>query len=538
MIKRAKAIKFLGILLAFLVIIPVISIFIEFGVYLYQALASSDAARLDEISRNLNHFFDFLFLRFVKDTFIVAFFVLAICAILGVSTAYLISNYNFYLSKILENLLILPLAIPAYILAFVYVGIMDYGGEFQSIFGFRIDIFNIYGVIFVLSMSLYPYVYMLAKTAFKSESKAIYEVGKINGYSEFSIFYKVSIKLAMPSILAGLMLVLMEVLSDYGASAYLGVDTFSAGIFKTWYDLGDAYSSSALSAILMIFVFMLMYIEYKQRQKSKFSFNQDISDFITKRNLNRFKSIIAMVYCLIILFIGFILPFLWLGYWGLRDYKLFEIDFYILSLNSLILAGIAGVITTILAFILCFVARVGKGGKFGFWLLKASSVGYAIPGAAIGVSLMIAAAFVGKFFGVGILGVSFGVLIFAYVVRFLATAIYSIDGGFAKIHDSLDEAGYMLRPSNFVLMIKLYMPLLKQFFLLSFLIVFIDTIKELPLTRMLSPFSFETLSVKAFWYASDERIYDSALPSFMIVVLSLFILIFTKIFIRAKSAKN
>ena len=115
-------------------------------------------------------------------------------------------------------------------------------------------------MIFVLSMSLYPYVYMLAKTAFKSESKAIYEVGKINGYSEFSIFYKVSIKLAMPSILAGLMLVLMEVLSDYGASAYLGVDTFSAGIFKTWYDLGDAYSSSALSAILMIFVFMLMYI--------------------------------------------------------------------------------------------------------------------------------------------------------------------------------------------------------------------------------------------------------------------------------------
>ena len=126
--KRAKDIKLLGILLALLLIIPVISIFIAFCIYLYQALASSDAARLDEMSKNLNHFFDFLFLRFVKDTFIVAFFVLSICAILGVSTAYLISNYNFYLSKILENLIILPLAIPAYILDFVYVGIIDYGG--------------------------------------------------------------------------------------------------------------------------------------------------------------------------------------------------------------------------------------------------------------------------------------------------------------------------------------------------------------------------------------------------------------------------
>ncbi|MEE3744881.1 ABC transporter permease [Campylobacter porcelli] len=536
--KRTKAIKFLGILLAFLVIIPVISIFIEFGTYLYQAFAGSDLARLEEVSKNLNHFFDFLFLRFVKDTFIVAFFVLVICYILGVSTAYLVSNYNFYLSKILENLLILPLAIPAYILAFVYVGIMDYGGEFQSIFGFRIDIFNIYGVIFVLSISLYPYVYLLAKSAFKSESMAIYEVGKIHGYSEFSIFFKVSIKIAMPSIIAGLMLVLMEVLSDYGASAYLGVDTFSAGIFKTWYDLGDPYSSSALSAILMFCVFGLMYVEYRERQKSKFSFNQDISDFIKKRDLSKFKSTMATLYCLIILFVGFILPLLWLGYWGLRDYKLFEIEFYMLSLNSLILAGVTGIITTILAFVLCFVARVSKDSKFSFWILKASSIGYAIPGAAIGVSLMIAAAFIGNIFGVAILGVSFSVLIFAYVVRFLATAIYSIDGGFAKIHSSIDEVGYMLRPSYFILMIKLYMPLLKQFFLLSFLVVFIDTIKELPLTRMLSPFSFETLSVKAFWYATDERIYDSALPSLMIVILSLFVLIFTHIFIKAKNAKD
>lgn len=554
--KRLKAFKVLGVLLAFLIILPVLSLFGEVFEIFYQFLASflgsfftpdltlnattnlntENLTEISTIKENLSHFFEFLFLRFIKDTFIVLFFTLLICFILGVGTAYLVANFNFYARTVLEKLLILPLAIPAYILAFVYVGIMDFGGVFESVFGFRIDLFNTAGVIFVLSFSLYPYVYLFAKTAFASEAKTPFEVGKICGYSEWQIFYKVSLRTAKVSIFAGLMLVLMETLSDYGASAYLGVDTFSAGIFKLWYDLSDIYSSSVLSAFLMLFVFILMALEH--RQKQQISFNQDTSQPLKRRNLSPAKALLASLFCALISVLGFILPFLWLLYWGFKDSKLFESDFYILSFHSLALAFVVTLITAVLAFILCFIARINKSSQFSFWLLKTSSIGYAIPGAAIGVSLMIAAVFISNLLDTPLLGTSFSVLIFAYMVRFLATAIYAFEGGFSKIHSSLDEASLTLRKSFSNLAWRVHLPLLKPFFLLAFLVVFIDTIKELPLTRMLAPFSFETLSTKAFWLASDERIYECALPSLMIVLLSLLALFFTQGFLKERYARN
>lgn len=552
--KRLKAFQILGVLLAFCIAAPILSLFGEIFEIFYQYLSSflsdftsnsapatlnstpENLAELSTIKENLSHFFEFLFLRFIKDTFIVLFFTLLFCFILGVGSAYLVANFNFYARTLLEKLLILPLAIPAYILAFVYVGIMDFGGVFESAFGFRVNLFNSAGVIFVLTFSLYPYVYLFSKSAFMSEAKTPFEVGKVCGYSEWQIFYKLSLKTAKASIFAGLMLVLMEVLSDYGASAYLGVDTFSAGIFKLWYDLSDIYSASVLSAFLMLFVFVLMALE--QRQKQAISFNQDTSQPLQRRNLSRAKALFASLFCALIVLLGFILPFLWLLYWGLKDSKLFESDFYVLSFHSLALAFVAALITAALAFVLCFIARISKSVKFSFWLLKTSSIGYAIPSAAIGVSLMIAAVFIGNFLGVPLLGVSFAVLIFAYVARFLATAIYAFEGGFLRVHTSLDEASLSLKKSFLNLAWRVHLPLLKSFFWLAFLVVFIDTIKELPLTRMLAPFSFETLSTKAFWLASDERIYECALPSLMVVLLSLAALFLTSNFLRQKYVRN
>ena len=300
------------------------------------------------------HFFDFLFLKFIKDTLIVSIGVLLLSLILGVSSAYLMANYNFYFCRILEKLLILPLAIPAYILAFVYVGIMDFQGFFHENFGFRIDFFNHYGVIFVLSISLYPYIYLFAKTAFKSEAKEAYEVAKIMKYSEFRIFTRVALLSARPAIFSGALLVLMETLSDYGASAYLGVDSFSAGIFKLWYDLNDSYSSSILSGILMIFVLLIMYIDYYYKNKHHYSFNQNLTLFIKKRKLSHIKQILACFYCFIIALLGFILPFIWLVYWGLKDFKLFEAEFFISSFQTSILAFIKDLITPLLAYFLMF----------------------------------------------------------------------------------------------------------------------------------------------------------------------------------------
>ncbi|MCE7223716.1 iron ABC transporter permease [Campylobacter coli] len=539
MLKTLKYYKIGAILLALFLTLPIFGIFAELFYILFQNFNTSNLAEISSIKENLSHFFDYLFLKFIKDTLIVSIGVLLLSLILGVSSAYLMANYNFYFCRILEKLLILPLAIPAYILAFVYVGIMDFQGFFHENFGFRIDFFNhYYGVIFVLAISLYPYIYLFAKTAFKSEAKEAYEVAKIMKYSEFRIFTRVALLSARPAIFSGALLVLMETLSDYGASAYLGVDTFSAGIFKLWYDLNDSYSSSILSGILMIFVFLIMYIDYYYKNKHHYSFNQNLTLFIKKRKLSHIKQILACFYCFIIALLGFILPFIWLVYWGLKDFKLFEAEFYIISFQTIILAFITALITTLLAYFLMFSSRIIKNNFFSLCILKLSSLGYSIPAAALGISMIVLFVFLDKIFHLNLLGTSLIILVFAYIIRFLASAIYSLEGGYNKIHLNTDEASLNLRPSYLILFFKIHTPLMKHFLFLAFIIVFIDTIKELPLSRILAPFGFETLSVKAFWFASDERIYDAALPSLLIVLLSLIVVIWMDKITRKDDVRN
>ncbi|EQA5883487.1 ABC transporter permease [Campylobacter coli] len=538
MLKTLKYYKIGAILLALFLTLPIFGIFAELFYILFQNFNTSNLAEISSIKENLSHFFDYLFLKFIKDTLIVSIGVLLLSLILGVSSAYLMANYNFYFCRILEKLLILPLAIPAYILAFAYVGIMDFQGFFHENFGFRIDFFNHYGVIFVLAISLYPYIYLFAKTAFKSEAIEAYEVAKIMGYSEFRIFSRVMLLSARPAIFSGALLVLMETLSDYGASAYLGVDTFSAGIFKLWYDLNDSYSSSILSGILMIFVFLIMYIDYYYKNKHHYSFNQNLTLFIKKRKLSHIKQILACFYCFIIALLGFILPFIWLVYWGLKDFKLFEAEFYIISFQTIILAFITALITTLLAYFLMFSSRIIKNNFFSLCILKLSSLGYSIPAAALGISMIVLFVFLDKIFHLNLLGTSLIILVFAYIIRFLASAIYSLEGGCNKIHLNTDEASLNLRPSYLILFFKIHTPLMKHFLFLAFIIVFIDTIKELPLSRILAPFGFETLSVKAFWFASDERIYDAALPSLLIVLLSLIVVIWMDKITRKDDVRN
>lgn len=521
----ARLLRIGAIAIVLVLIMPIFGIFIELIYVIFKAFLTDNVNEFIVLKDNLSHFFNFLFLKFIKDTFIVGFFVVLFTLLIGVSCAYLVANFNFYFDGILEKILILPLAIPAYILAFVYVGIMEFDGFFYDFFGFRVDFFNIYGVIFVLSISLYPYVYLFAKTAFQTEAKIVFELAKMAHYSEWKFFYRFSFVIAKPAILASIMLVLMESLSDYGASAYLGVDTFSAGIFKLWYDLNDLYSSSVLCAFLMSFIFLLMYLEYRYKIQKKTSFNHNLNAMLIKRSLGRYGKIFASLYCFVVACLGFILPLIWLLYWGVQDAKLWQGDFYVLVFKSFFLAAFSACIIVIIACFLSFVARICHP-RFSLWLLKCSSLGYAIPGAAIGISVMIVFIFLAQFTGMQLLWEGFFMLIFAYLVRFLATALYSFESAYSKIHHQLDETSLHLRPSYFILFFKLHFPLLKYYFFLAFIVVFIDILKELPLSRMLAPFGFESLSVKAFWYASDERIYDAALPSLFIVLLSLGVLLF------------
>ena len=288
----------------------------------------------------------------------------------------------------------------------------------------------------------------------------------------------------------------------------------------------------------MAFVFLVMYLEYYYKVRHKYSFNQDLKVFIKRRKLSPFKAFLTFLYCLVIAVLGFILPFIWLLYWGLQDERIFEGTFYSIMLNSLVIAAVGAIIVTLLAYFLIFVARVCRQKFLSIFILKLSSLGYAIPGAAIGISIMIFVIFFGKITGVDMMGYSLVALVFAYVIRFLATSIYSLEAGYSKIHAQTDEVLLFMRPSLFILWSKIHTPLLKHFLLLSFIVVFIDIVKELPLARMLSPFGFETLALKAFWYASDERIYDAALPSLLIVLMSLFAIFWVQRFGRGDDVKN
>lgn len=529
--------QILAIIMVGVILIPIFGSFFETAYALIQSLLYHSPLA-QEISSNLSHFFSFLFLRFLSDTFWVAFFVCLLSVVIGTSCAYLISHFDFPLSKIVEQILFLPLAIPAYILAFVYVGIMDFDGIFYAIFGFRLDIFNLYGVIFVLSISLFPYVYIFAKTSFSTQPPQFYEVAKSMHCSQWRFFSHISLPLAYPAIGAGALLVLMETLSDYGASAYLGVDTFSAGIFKLWYDLNDTYSSSILTAILMLFVLSLMFVEKKIKNLKYYAINQDTKVLLTRTRLYGTKALLASSYCWFIATLGFLLPFLWLVYWGVQDSKIFKLEFYLLALNSALVGGLSAFFALMCALFLCFISRITPSPILSQLISISSSLGYAIPSAVVGVSVMILSAFLSKTFEIPLLGTSLSLLIFAYVVRFLATAIYSIQSGYSKIHNSLDEASLSLRKSYFVLFFRIHLPLLKHFILSTLLIVFIDTIKELPITRMLAPFGFETLGTKAFWYATDERLYESALPSLLIVLLSLMGIALTKLWLRSENARD
>lgn len=477
----------------------------------------------------LGHFFEFLFPRYMKATVILVASVCLICAFLGTTLAFLVANFSFFGSRFLDVLLMLPLAIPAYILAFIYVGIMDYDGIFVELFGFRFDIFNEFGAILVLSLSLYPYVYMFARASFASEGGAIFDVAQILGLSKFKAFYRIFIFISRPAIISGLMLVLMECLSDYGTAAYFGVDTFSAGIFKLWFDLQDLGSSSVLSCILIVFIFGIMLLEYRLSWAKKYSLNSDCSVNRAKFKLQGWRAWCAFLYCAVVAFLGFVLPFSWLSFWAFKSHLLFDFNFYSLAGNSLCVALLSAFIITAVAFFLNFCARICGAGFMRVLILKCSSIGYAMPGAVIGVSLMIVFMGVSNLLNIPLLSVSIWVLIAGYLLRYLATAMLSIESGYHKLHTSLDESSRIMGLGRWRLALKIHAPLLRHFFTLSFIVVFVDVVKELPLSLILRPFDFETLSIRAFFYATDERIYDAALPAFLIVFISLVALLYIEL---------
>jgi iron(III) transport system permease protein len=388
---------------------------------------------------------------------------------------------------------------------------------------------NIYGLIWVLSFSLYPYVYAGTRTIFQSYPSQLKHTASLLGVSNKKYFFSVALPLASPAIIGGLFLVFMEVLNDYGAAKYYGVSTFTTGIFRTWTALEDLQSSIYLSAILVILVFVLVLIVKWLRGRRSYNLTQTNTNQKSTDNrvkISGLKKILYLGILLIPILFGFILPLIQLVIWGIQTFdSMFNNDLIILGLESLSLGLSTALLVVFLACLLIYLSKWNYLKRFNIFS-KIATLGYVIPGAIIGVGIIrtsksLTDLFSFQFdFEIGHLVYnSILVLIYAYLFRFIAVAYNSIEGNTLKIGNNLSESSYLLGYGKIKTFFKIDFPLLRSALLSSFILVLIDVMKELPLTLILKPYNLSTLAVRAYEYAEDERVAEAALPALLLIFL-------------------
>jgi len=471
---------------------------------------------------NWHHIIDNVLLDYFVNSLSLAVGVGFCTFIIGTTTAWLTSVYDFPFRKIISWLLLMPLAMPAYIIAITYVGIIDSAS-------FLPDIRNLFGAIIMISLVLYPYVYILARGAFLEQSKELHENSQILGASQFQIFLKVSIPMARPAIILGVTLAAMEALADFGTVEFLGVPTFTTGIFRTWFGMNDTVTATQMATLLLSIVFIFVFIEQQSRKKVRYSENIKTQSKLNYRITSKKNNFFIAVICIFPIAFGFIIPFLQLIYWSIFiSNESWDSDFFSIVNDTLLLAFLASIIITIISLLITYIKRFSPKSitnKF----MQIITLGYAIPGPVVAIAVLIPFAaldnyinqiLVVKFnFSLGLIfSGTFFILIFAYCIRFLTVSSRTISSGLESISLATDDAAKSLGASTKNILIKIHFPMLKTSLLTSFLIVFIDVMKELPLTSILRPFNFNTLSVKAFELASDEKIADASNAAIMIVL--------------------
>jgi iron(III) transport system permease protein len=462
--------------------------------------------------------------------------------ILGVPVAWLNSMCEFPGQRIFEWALLLPLAMPAYIIAYTYTGMFDFAGPIQTLlrdltgwgYGdyFFPEIRSLPGAIMMLSLVLYPYVYLLARAAFLEQSICVLEVSRTLGSNAWQSFFRVALPLARPAIITGLSLALMETLADFGTVQYFGVSTFTTGIFRTWFGLGNSAAAAQLAAMLMSFVFLLILLERWSRRRAKYHHTSNKYSSIPKYRLQGKWMVLAVIACALPIILGFLIPVGQLLYWAITvGEQTFDSDFMILIGHSLLLASLAAVFALVLALILGYGKRIDNHPAVNL-SARISAMGYAIPGTVIAIGVLIpftwmdtqinswSKVLLGENVGLLLSGTLF-TLLFAYNVRFLSVSLQTVEAGLGKVKPTIDNAGRSLGLNAFGVLHKLHLPLMKGTLLTALLLVFVDVLKELPATLILRPFNFNTLAVRAYEMAADERLADAGLPSLMIVLVGI-----------------
>ncbi len=462
--------------------------------------------------------------------------------VIGVSTAWLVTMFRFPGSTWFEWALLLPMSIPAYIIAYSYTGVLDVGGPVQiwirEFFNIEYadywfpEVRSLGGAMCMLSLVLYPYVYLLTRAAFVEQSVCVLEVSRTLGCGPLHSFYRVGIALARPAIIVGLSLVLMETLADYGTVQYFGVATFTTGIFRTWFGLGDSLAAAQLSAFMMLFVVLLLFFEYQSRQRSRFHHTSTRYRHISKLPLQGARATGAVLMCGIPVVLGFVLPILFLMHWSMQTYELvLDEEFIQLIMHSLSLATLTAVLAIVLSLIMAYGKR--RSGNFLIGIgVRFVGMGYAIPGTVIAVGVLLPFAwldrrldemwlhYLGQDPGLLLSG-TLVALVFAYLVRFLAVSLNTINAALLKVKPSMDEAARSMNLDDLSILRKIHIPMIRGSLLTAALLVFVDVLKELPATLILRPFNYNTLAVRTYELANEERLAEAACPALAIVLVSI-----------------
>lgn len=500
-------------------------------------LSGAFSARPD----NWAHITQFLLRDYVFHSVLLVVFAGIGTILVGASLAWLVAAFEFPFKTFFRWALLLPLAVPPYIAAFTFASMLSYTGIVQKTlrsWGVTPDpdwfnIMSLPGGVFIFVLYLYPYVYMMTRSFLERQSGSYIENARLLGRSSLGIFASVAMPLARPAITGGAMLVAFEVLSDYGVANYFGIPTFTTAIFTTWFGFYDLASATKLAAWFMFGILAILLLERFLRGNRRYSATTGKPSPLVAYRLTGWKAVLATGYCTVIFVVAFIVPvwqlLVWAG-WTFADVAL-NANFLQLTLNTVQVAVLATVLIMVLAILLSGSIRT-LDNRFGYGLARLMTIGYAIPGAIIAIGVL--ALTVGldrllaplyRWMGMGdaplVLSMSSAMLVFAYVIRFLATGYNAVEAGYEKIGPKYAESARLLGLGMTRTFFRAEFPLLKGALLGGVILTFVEVVKELPLALLLRPFNFDTLATKAYQYASDERIFSAAAPSLFIIAVSL-----------------
>jgi len=477
--------------------------------------------------------------------------------ILGIATAWLVTMCRFPGSRTLEWALLLPMAMPAYIIGYAYTDLLAFAGPVQTalreVFGWRRgaywfpDIQSVGGAGTMFVLVLYPYVYLMARAAFLEQSVCVLEASRMLGARPWRSFVAVALPLARPAIAGGVALALMETLADFGTVQYFGVQTFTTAIYRTWYGMGDRAAAAQLASMLLGVVLALLIMERTSRGRARFHHTSRRYRAIRPLALSGWRAIAAILACATPVVLGFVLPVWMLArLHAIAGDRISPSLFASLAANSLAIAGLAAAMTVAAALVLGYGQRQGAS-RWTAVAIRFATMGYAIPGTVIAVGVVI---WLGQLdnavdrwaratFGIPtglLLSGSIAALLFAHLVRFLSVASSAVDAGLGRITASMDDAARTLGATAARILARVHAPMMRASVLTAATLVFVDVLKELPATLLVRPFNFDTLAVHVYALAADERLAEAAAPALAIVLAGLTPVAILSLMIRAGRA--